>query len=99
MNQFKPLFLRGTDEDQKPEGVFANLTKAANSQPCIRIGGRHDDLNDVGYDTSHHTMFEMLGSWSFGSCGRVRFFSTTLIWFSLIRIPRLLFFLFVGSRV
>lgn len=72
MNQFKPLFLRGSSaEAQASGGDFYGLSRAANAQPCIRIGGRHDDLNDVGYDTSHHTMFEMLGNWSFGSYGRV----------------------------
>ncbi|VDP86420.1 unnamed protein product [Echinostoma caproni] len=64
MNQFKPLFL-----GQKTAATsvqFSRLRRATNSQPCIRLGGRHDDLNDVGYDRQHHTMFEMLGSWSFG---------------------------------
>ncbi|VUZ54846.1 unnamed protein product [Hymenolepis diminuta] len=101
MNQFKPLFLRGTDEDQNPEGEFANLTKAANSQPCIRIGGRHDDLNDVGYDTSHHTMFEMLGNWSFGSYGRE--VACRQMWHFLtevLRIPKSALYVtfFNGSR-
>ncbi|VDL99172.1 unnamed protein product [Schistocephalus solidus] len=66
MNQFKELFLRTGDA----ESEFTRLRRAVDSQPCIRIGGRHDDLNDVGYDTYHHTMFEMLGNWSFGDYGK-----------------------------
>ncbi|CDS37171.1 alanyl tRNA synthetase mitochondrial [Echinococcus multilocularis] len=70
MSQFKPLFMRSRDGNGSQGSEFFCLNKAANSQPCIRIGGRHGDLNDVGYDTSHHTMFEMLGNWSFGSYGK-----------------------------
>lgn len=78
MNQFKPLFLNADQSSLSSKlSDFASLQCAANSQPCIRIGGRHDDLNDVGYDGQHHTMFEMLGSWSFGAyykvCVRVPF--------------------------
>ena len=74
MNHFKDIFL-GNKE--------AAVNAAVNSQKCLRVSGKHNDLDEVGHDTYHHTMFEMLGNWSFGDYFKQK--AINLAWYFLVK--------------
>lgn len=67
MNQFKAIFTNQLSSDHD----FNEIKRAVSYQKCIRTGGKHDDLDQVGLNYRHHTFFEMLGNWSFGDYFKV----------------------------